>query len=261
MDKPIRIYMGTTLTNWVVDSQPHFLRKIEQKYAGRVELIYPDQCVHRIFHDYARNEVVKDFLASDCDILWFLDSDVTPPLDVLDIVTEHHEKWLAAGAPYPVFMPQGDDPIPHVVFTVYREGGSGGLAPSAIPSAGIDWVAGVGTGCMFLKREVFERLEKPYFEFKFDPQSRKPLVGEDLGFCLKLKDLSIPFFVDFAKVCKHLKTVDLLDVNNYAMSYAKASVETYNESIKGILLQANAEIGRRAAARNAPKSRLILPGQ
>src|SRR5690606_3170212 len=86
------------------------------------QLVYPDKAVKRMFHDFARNEVVKDFLETDCDVLWFLDSDILPPIRVLDIVDKHYDKWMVAGAPYPIWMPDPADPErqPKVFFTAYN---------------------------------------------------------------------------------------------------------------------------------------------
>ncbi len=93
----IKIYMGIPSTGNRRDTQSYNLREIEKRYRDKVELVYPEQCIHRIFHDFARNATVEEFLKTDCDILWFLDSDITPPCDVLDLVVEHGEKWKVAG--------------------------------------------------------------------------------------------------------------------------------------------------------------------
>src|SRR4051812_8912917 len=104
MSKPIKVYMGIPSTGDRVDSQSYALRVIEKRYADQVELVYPKDCVQRIFHDAARNAIVEEFLASDCDVLWFLDSDICPPPHVIELVTKHWDKWEAAGAPYPIWM-------------------------------------------------------------------------------------------------------------------------------------------------------------
>jgi len=80
---------------------------------------------------------------------------------------------------------------------------------------------------------VFDKLERPYFEFKYDPITRAPVEGEDIGFCLKLHRLGIQFFIDFSMVCKHYKNnIDLLEMNNYAMSYAQKCVDYQRRAIE-----------------------------
>lgn len=231
--KKVKVFVGIPTTGSVVDSQAYLLRDIAELYKDHVEFVYPSLCVRRIFHDYARNEIVEEFLASDADILWFLDSDITPSKHILDLVVIHRDKWEVAGATYPVFMNTEHTPNISVVFTVYKkneETGNFGLRDA--PKDGQEFVDGLATGCLFIKREVFAKVSKPYFEFKYDNETRKMSEGEDLGFCRKLSDLGIKFFTDFELVCKHQKSVDLLDVNNYAIEYANAAVLRYDAAIK-----------------------------
>jgi GT2 family glycosyltransferase len=249
--KKIKVYCSVPTTGAVSDSQTYFWRATEKKYGDRVEFIWPEQCWRRIFHDFARNEHVEQFLKSDADILFFLDSDVTPPEDLFDLVIDH-EKWKLAGAAYPVFITPAGYDRPQVTFTVYKGKYGGGLGSADMPQSGTEFVDGLATGCMFIKREVFAQLEKPYFEFKYDPTSRLMIEGEDLGFCKKVGSLGFRFYTDYAKVCKHYKSVCLLEVNNYAMEYAKRSVEQYDNLIKP---QINELVNRL----KKPKSKLLFP--
>lgn len=234
--KKTKVYVSILTNGWVVDSQEYALREIMECYKDHIDFVFPTQCVRRIFHDFARNSHVDDFLASDADILWFLDSDITPSKHVLDIVAVHKDKWEAAGSVYPIFMtPPGKGMAdgPEVIFTCYEKNAeTGGLKLRDVPTAGQEFVDGLATGCMFIKRGVFSKLQKPYFEHKFDMETRNLSEGEDLGFCLKLSKLGIRFFTDFAFICKHQKEVDLLDVANYAIMYANRSIETYVAMVK-----------------------------
>lgn len=227
--KKIKVFMGIPSTGERSDAQLYSLRIMEQKYKDRIQFIYPEQCVYRFFHDFARNAMVEEFLKSKADILWFLDADIAPCTDVLDIVADHHEEWLAAGAPYPVWMGN------KVVMCVYgdHEEMPGALRVVDVPTKGTGWVGGLATGCLFLKREIFTDIVKPpYFEFKYDPESKEMIEGEDLGFCMKLAEKGVKFFVDFSKPCKHYKKVDLLEVNNYAIEFSNANVKAYDATIR-----------------------------
>jgi hypothetical protein len=255
--KKIRCYMGIPTTGVMVDSLPFKLREIEKRYGDRVEFVYPEILVRRIFHDYARNEIVEEFLASDCDVLWFIDSDVSPPEYIGEMLTTYYNQWEAAGAPYPVFMPPKSGDLAQLVFTVYKKNVHGGLTPCEVPYEGTEFVDGLGTGCMFLKRSVFEKLKKPYFEFKYNPETRAPIEGEDLGFCLKLSALGIKFFIDYSFVCKHLKTVCLLDMNNYAMEYAKKSLDAYQRELRAAVTKKYSR--KTGAPLPIPKTKLVLP--
>jgi hypothetical protein len=84
--------------------------------------------------------------------------------------------------------------------------------------------------------------------------------GEDLGFVRKVSELGIKFYTDFSLACKHEKTIDLLDANNYAIQYSNRAVLEYDKRIKETIqpaLQAaydrGFKEGQKAAAQAAPK--------
>jgi hypothetical protein len=234
--KKIKLYMGIPSTGDRADVHTYLFRELQERYADKIEFIWPENCVHRIFHDFARNAIVEDFLASGADILWFLDSDVCPPKFVLDIVTVHGDKWEAAGSPYPIWMTPPGGSEPGVLLTCYKgvidDGVTKGIGMADVPQSGTDFVDALATGCLFLKRSLLERMEAPYFEFKFDPKTRQLTEGEDLGFALKLAKMGVKFFVDYSTVCKHYKKVCLLDVNNFAISLSNKKVLEYDKEIR-----------------------------
>lgn len=249
----VKLFVATPTLGVISDSLVHNMREIEARYADEIEFIYPKQCVRRIFHDFARNMMVEDFLESDADILWFLDSDVTPPKHILDLITLHKDKWLAAGAPYPIVMCPENPSKPQIVIAVFKGINDKGLAPSSVPHEGLEFVDGLGTGCMFLKREVFKDMEKPYFEFKYDREVMNIIEGEDIGFCKKLAARDIHFFVDYGMICKHYKNVCLLEMNNYAIDYANKMVLAHDRIIRGQI----SELSKAMVAKK--QSSLILP--
>lgn len=257
MKKP-KVYVAIPSVGTIADGLPHLMRDWEKAYAEKIEFVYPENCVQRKFHDFARNAIVEDFLATDCDILWFIDSDVLPPHNAPDLITKYGEHWELAGIPYGVFMrAQPDDAAPSVVMCVYQRDEKG-LHAANCPQSGTGFVAGLATGCMMIKREVFAQLETPYFEFKYDPKTRYMTEGEDLGFCRKVGDRGYAFFTDYSMVCRHYKTVDLLDVSNYARMFANRSVASYDAQIRPQI----AELVERMRAPKDPsrtKSGLIVP--
>ena len=231
----IKLYVSVPTNGVVADSQLFFWKRAEAKYKDQIQFIWPTHCVRRIFHDFSRNAHAEEFLKSEADIWFQLDSDVVPPDDIFDIVLKH-ELWDCAGGVYPVFMtPSGED-RPQVVFTVYKGRGEKGYQAANIPKSGTDYVDGLGTGCMFVKRHVLEKMSKPYFEFKYDSTTRFLIEGEDLGFCQKVNDLGYKFYVDYSMACKHYKNVCLLDVNNYAQEFAGRSIQQYDSLIRPQLL-------------------------
>lgn len=229
--KKWKVYMGLPSNGSVSDFQTYVLRDLQERYKDEIDMVFPSQLCQRIFHDAAREGVVQEFLDTDCDILWFLDSDICPPKHVLDLITMYGDQWQIAAAPYPVFMAQPGEDVRQLVFTVYKAlsphpvTGQPRVAPCDCPNEGQEWIDGAATGCLFIKREVFSRLERPYFEFKYDPITRQPTEGEDIGFIIKMHKLGIKFFVDYSMTCKHFKNnIDLIEMNNYAISYAQKCI-------------------------------------
>lgn len=239
-DKKIKIYCGWMSTGQSETVHLYLMRNLQERYGDKIELVLPPMCAHRMFHDFARNAVVEEFLDTDCDILWFLDSDICPPDHILDLVAFYADKWQVAGAPYPVYTKLPGKEEMSICFTVYNgvtefgsaEGAPRGIKMNEVPQEGQEFVDGLATGCLFIKREVFSKLTKPYFEFKYRNATRQITEGEDLGFCLKLHDLGIKCFVDYGMVCKHLKRVCLLDMNNYAIKMSNEKTLEYDRIIR-----------------------------
>lgn len=252
----LKIFMGIPSTGSRSDSQCYALRYIERTYGDRIELVYPKVCVHRIFHDSARNGVVEEFLASDCDVLWFLDSDITPPGDVMDLILDN--EWDLAGLPYPVFMTPSGYTTMQAVVCVYEHDGTK-LVASKVPREGLKYVDGLATGCLFIRRHIFDKLSKPYFEFKYDAETRNMVEGEDLGFVRKVNEQGHKFLTDFSKVCSHYKTVNLLEVMNFATMYAQTHVDALHAEIRPQVERLVHEIERLKQEKKPKQSSLILP--
>lgn len=230
MNKKIKVYCGFPSVGTTVTSQWGAMRQIEKEYGDRIEFVYPEKTVYRIFHDFARNEIVKEFLATDCDVLFMLDSDIVPPSRIMTLITEHYDQWQISGAAYPIWMSD------QIMFTVYgkpdhRDDTLELIDMPRTSTPQTAYVDGLATGCLLIKREIFDHVEMPYFEFKYD-KDRKMTVGEDLGFALKLAKKGIKFFTDYSLVCKHYKNVDLLDVSNYTVDYSNHNVKEYDKNIK-----------------------------
>lgn len=232
---------------------------MEKKYGDRIEFVYPEIYVGRIFHDFARNAYVDQFLQSDCDILLFLDSDIVPPENLFDIVTIHGDKWELAGAPYPVWVSHKGYSGPQVAYTVYSDLDNNQMTYAAIPQQGIDFVAGIATGCLFIRRSILEKMEKPYFEFKYDPETRNMTEGEDLGFCLKMQKAGKRFFIDYSLVCHHFKQISLLDVQNFIEHEKNQIIETCDREIRKLVAKEQLKKLNTPKRIELPKSNLILP--
>ena len=152
------------------------------------------QCIAGRPHDYARNCAVRHFLAQlEFTHLFFLDSDVEPPLDAL-------ERLLALEAP----IATGCYGVgrPHWALAEYREGHFHLL--KALPERERPFaVAGCGAGCLLIRREVLEKIAWPWFRWVERPDGSQ--VGEDIYFSAKANEAGYAIRAHPGVICGHYK--------------------------------------------------------
>jgi GT2 family glycosyltransferase len=158
--------------------------------------------------EHARNFVADHFLKSNSDWLLMIDNDIAPAPNLLEILDDlkDHVKIVS---PITV-MWNGKHHAPTVTQAKEEEDY---FVPIQKPHRGKNEVSAVGTGCIFIHRDVFKKLVKPYFSFKQDPESRGYIYGEDYGFCKKAKEQGFKVYADSRFICGHFHTLDLAEVN------------------------------------------------
>jgi hypothetical protein len=148
--------------------------------------------------DAARNEMVKAARNAGLKYLWFLDDDTEPPVDaarklmyLLDQEEAKASNVVAAGGIYCV---KQDPPCP-LVF--------------ASPGAGPHWkwkvgdvfpVWGIGTGCLLIRVDVFDKIEEPWFKTTSEPGFTET---DDLYFCEKLAKAGYGVLGHGGVLCAH----------------------------------------------------------
>lgn len=148
---------------------------------------------------YARNVCVERFLESDASHLLFIDADTLPTVDALKLLVDA-EKQAITGVYYT--QKQDSDGTPKFVTVVARRYPEG-LRPIS-EGFGIERIHASGGGCLLLEREVFRKVEFPWFEDRSWGDQRG-----DFLFCKKLEDAGIEMYAHFGIVCRHRKEVDL----------------------------------------------------
>lgn len=144
----------------------------------------------------ARNTLALDFKG---DYIFFIDDDVLPPFDTITKLIQHN-KDIVAGL---YFAKQR----PHFPQIFLRSKKTKGRYDSVInyPKNELIEVDACGAGCMLIKKEVFEKLKKPYFQYI--PRGEKtPRIGEDFYFCEKVKKAGFKIYCDTSIICKHIGT-------------------------------------------------------
>ena len=155
--------------------------------------------------DYNRNFIVDNFLKSDCELLFMMDSDMVIDENILDMVHPDYDVVSAVvftcknGMPYPILMKSKGEAYeimadPTDELTDYTK------------------VGGIGTGCIYIRRSVFEKIKKPYFRFQYD-DSGKITMGEDYSFSKKIIAAGINPYVATKFIVGHYKMFDVAHVN------------------------------------------------
>ena len=122
-----------------------------------------------------------------------VDSDVAPPHNVSDMIKNDVDVCSANvstfinGEIIPVGLTKNDNGYHH---------------DFKHSKPGLHKVDAVGTGCILIKRTVFDTLDKPFFRFKYDGNGLL-INGEDFDFSERVGDV----YFDSRYKCKHYTTV------------------------------------------------------
>ena len=129
---------------------------------------------HSSFIHAARNKLASDFMASDYTDLLFADADMG--WDVEGMLRMLSTDYGIVGA----ICPKKKDPVEWVV-NLYRDA-TGGL----IEHEGLYECGYIGTALMRIKRGVFEKMPKPWFDVRTEGER---IIGEDALFCRKWREM------------------------------------------------------------------------
>lgn len=146
-------------------------------------------------HANIRNaSAVSADAANDTTHILFWDDDVLPPADGLMRLLAHD---------LPIVSGCYTSRMGPVLPIAYDRRADGGFEQLTTMREGLQQVAGVGCGFLLVKREVFERIEAPWFQFVCgaDPQSS---LSEDLVFCQLAHEAGYPISMDFGVQCGHI---------------------------------------------------------
>ncbi len=176
----------------------------------------------------SRNEVVKQFLDTDDEWLWMIDSDMGFAPDTIDALlasADPKERPIVGGLCFVQWMPgHGSDAVGtplqgyQYAATVFVECEQGlrMMAPDEYPRDTLVECAATGAACLLVHRSVFEAirdaevLRAPHYWFQ-RPILNGREYGEDVTFCAVARQLGFPIFVDTAVKTSHKKTYYLTE--------------------------------------------------
>ena len=168
--------------------------------------------------DNARNRSVKDFLEDYCDYFFHIDADIVPPQNCLEELLKSNKGIIA---PLCFTMKQDDKGIWFPLIIAHRYDINHEYRPY-VPSTnqeGIHETDIITGGCHLVKREVFEKLERPYY-FTYH---KNGLVeySEDFVFSQQCQKLGYKLYTHYGLLCKHLKLVDIKSINDLMIRHGK----------------------------------------
>ena len=147
-----------------------------------------------------RERLIEKAKEINSDYVLWLDSDMMFPSTVALRLLEHNKDIVACN-----YM-RRSLPLKTVAYTNLNDWNS--WVPMS-PQDELVEVQGIGMGCMLMKTEVFDTLEKPYFEFRYK-EDTQDWYGEDFVLLHKLRNNNYKIYVDT------LLSMDIKHVGTYA---------------------------------------------
>ena len=145
-----------------------------------------------------RNEIVEAFLETSCTHLFFIDNDTIPPPDAVDKLLECD--WPMAAGIYLILKEKA------VVPAIMTEFGDpqGWLKEWSHYTEPFE-AAFAATGCVMYRREVFEKIPFPWFDYDEGCYG----VTEDFWFARKASEYGYTYKVHPKLYAEHYKTVPI----------------------------------------------------
>jgi hypothetical protein len=172
----------------------------------------------------ARNAMIQEFLhnpdfAHHTHIL-FVDAD-TAPIDPYAI-----EKLLSADKP----VISGITPIAYkpktqmgMFWNVRVEGKDRNIWISEVPEKELFKAEYVGASFLLIRRDVLEKLSKPYMKTEYDFEQIQFVKGEDYYLCEKIRNAGFDIWIDPEVQCHHWHSMDMLEMILMISRYAAQS--------------------------------------
>lgn len=145
-----------------------------------------------------------------CSHVMFLDTDMRFPANTIERLLVHDKPVVAAN-----YVRRGGHIRP--LCWAYDADGRHQVVYTDKEDTGVEEIELVGTGCMLIKREVFETLPLPWFTIPWNPET-KEFMGEDIYFCREVRRAGFEIFIDhdLSKEVAHIGTYEYDHDDAYA---------------------------------------------
>jgi hypothetical protein len=142
-----------------------------------------------------RNKLVERLLEGDSQWLLFMDDDHVFPGDLLERLLSHDKPVVGS-----LYL-RRQAPFAPLAFSHKQEGLYQTINLQELPGEGLLKVQAVGTAGLLVKREVFEAIKSPWFEYG---QTERWDASEDIIFCEKAIAAGFEVFCDLGSHLGHM---------------------------------------------------------
>ena len=151
-----------------------------------------------------RNQLVERALENGCTHILMMDSDQVYPYDTIMKLLSHDKPVVSAivHRRYPGFDPILYRGVPGRYIHVSDE-----EILDCKDKKQLVEIDATGCGCVLYNTEVFLKVDAPWFQFTRDEKNN--VVGEDIGFCYKLRKTGYNIFCDPTIDIGHMSTLEI----------------------------------------------------
>jgi len=197
----IKVYISIINQGWILPQHINWVLPLT-KFGIPFQLNYPNKKPAT----NNRNHDILDFLKTDCTHYLVVDHDVLPDKNPFELIKEDKD---VIGLPARVIQ-KGQ-----LNWVVYNEDKDNPPFYNPVDIRGKEGlleVDVVGSGCLLVKREVFEKLEAP-FARSWNKDGTQA-YGTDFMFCRKAKEAGFKIYCAVDYKCEHFKELGLNNISN-----------------------------------------------
>ncbi len=171
----------------------------------------------RMYLHTACNTTVREFLASDCTHIFWTESDMLMPMYAVVKLLEYNKPicsgvyFLRNGGGQPCLYLKGGMSV--------QSGVTAGVPVAVFPEDSFFKVHCPGMGCVLIAREVFEKVEPPWFDLRegWTKEDKKEKIfgyGQDIYFYSKVATAGFDVWVDSGIHCAQVFE-DVVTIDDY----------------------------------------------
>lgn len=165
----------------------------------------------------ARNVLANEFLATDCEWAFWLDSDMVLPANTIPVMMRWAKKLNAQFLTGIYHQRMGDHKplalVRNESVVSYKEESEHSMVIVPEGCTTPFKIHCCGFGCVLMHRDVLLKLKNPYF--KYEMQEGKKELSEDFYFCIQARKAGIDLWAIPELACGHLGQAPIITKNDF----------------------------------------------